>query len=130
LIYGVAFKLTILFVPIIFVIQFILILGISLILSATNVFFRDIENVLGVFLTIWMYLTPILYSASLIPQNLSWLFYLNPMTGIINAYRDTVIYGNFNSLPNFFYSAGFSIILLIIGIIYFRKRAKYFADTL
>ena len=128
--FGISFQISLFWVPLIFVVQFILILGISLILSATNVFFRDIENVLGVFLTIWMYLTPVLYSAALIPENIAPLFYLNPMTGIINSYRDTIIYGNFNSWPSFIYSGVFSISLLVLGLIYFRKRQLYFADTL
>jgi ABC-2 type transport system permease protein len=107
-----------------------LILGISFILSAINVFFRDIENVLGVFLTIWMYMTPILYSPSLIPQDLKNLFYLNPMTGIINAYREAVLFGNFPQIFDLLYPGIFSIAVFIIGVGFFRKRAKFFADVI
>lgn len=130
LIYQIKFEPSIIFVPIIFLVQLLLVLGFSLILSATNVFFRDIENVLGIFLTIWMYLTPVIYSASLIPENLKLLFYINPMTGVINAYRDTILYGKFPDWHSFLYSALFSIILFFTGLIYFRKRAKYFADVI
>lgn len=129
LIYQIKFEPTIIFVPLIFLVQLLLVLGVSLILSATNVFFRDIENVLGIFLTIWMYLTPVIYSATLIPENLRLLFYINPMTGVVNAYRDTILYGNFPDL-GFLYSAIFSIIIFSTGLAYFRKRAKYFADVI
>lgn len=128
--YHVSFQATLLFVPLIFFLQFCLILGISFILSATNVFFRDIENILGVFLTLWMYLTPVLYSTSLIPQNFRIFFYLNPMTGIIDSYRETILYGNMPQLSNILYPAVFSITILLTGLFYFKKRSLYFADVI
>lgn len=130
IIYNISFNPSLFFVPVIFLVQLALILGISFILSATNVFFRDVENVLGIFLTIWMYLTPVLYSSELIPENLKLLFYLNPMTGLINAYRATVLYGNLPDWPSFLYSVFFAVFILILGWNYFRKRAKYFADVI
>mgnify|MGYP001573990433 CR=1 FL=1 len=129
-VYQINLQLTFLFVPIIFLVQLMLVIGASLLLSATNVFFRDIENILGIFLTIWMYLTPVIYSSALIPANLELLFYLNPMTGIIDSYRDTILYGSLPNWNSFIYSMIFSLTLLILGLIYFRKRAKYFADVI
>lgn len=130
LIYHIPFHLTLLYVPIIFLCQLILIVGVSLILSAINVFFRDVEHILGVFLTVWMYLTPIIYSPELIPQHLRPYFSLNPMTGIIYAYRNTVLYG----VPPAWYSFGFSILLsviiFVVGYIFFKSREKYFADVI
>ena len=130
IIYKIPFYPTLIFVPIIFFIQFVLILGISFWLSATNVFFRDVENILGIFLMIWMYLTPVLYPAELIPENLKFLFYLNPMTAIINSYRDSVLYGNIPDITSLLYASLFTIALFIIGIIYFRRRARFFADVI
>lgn len=118
------------FIPLILFVQLMLTAGISFILSATNVFFRDIENILGIFLTIWMYLTPVLYPFELIPANLKFLFFLNPMTAVINAYRDTILYGRFPDSLSFSYALLFSVVLLISGWIYFRKRSKYFADVI
>ncbi|EKD90511.1 MAG: ABC-transporter involved in LPS biosynthesis Wzm [uncultured bacterium] len=128
--YGVSFKLTMLLVPIIFLVQLILIIGVSLILSAANVFFRDIENIQSVFLTIWMYLTPIIYSTEQIPESLKPLFYLNPMTGIINAYRDAILFGKFPVNLPFIYSSIFSLFILAFGFYFFRKNSKYFADVI
>ncbi len=128
--YSISFYPTLFLIPLIFITQFFLILGLSFFLSATNVFFRDIENVLGVFLTIWMYLTPILYPTELIPPKFKAFFLLNPMTGIVSAYREIILYGRFPIWSEFIYSFCFSIILLIFGWIYFKKRSKYFADVI
>lgn len=130
LIYGIKLQPSLLFIPLIFFTQLMLLVGISFILSATNVFFRDVENVLGIFLTIWMYLTPVIYSPQLIPENLKIFFFLNPMTGIINAYRDTILYGNPIQWIHFSYSFIISLSILILGYIYFKKRSKNFADVI
>lgn len=128
--YKIQFQIYLLFLPLIFIIQLSLILGVSLILSATNVFFRDIENILGVFLTIWMYLTPIFYSTELIPDNLKTLFYLNPMTGIISSYRNVILYSSPPSTVEITYSALISLFIFILGYKYFQNRSKYFADVI
>lgn len=128
--FGITFKLTFLFVPFIFLIQLLLMVGVSFFLSATNVFFRDVENIQSIFLTIWMYMTPVIYSPLLIPENLKWFFYLNPMTGIVNAYRDTILYGNTPLNGPFFYAVGVSIIIFMLGFFYFKNRSKFFADVI
>ena len=130
LFYGVQLYPTLLLVPIILVIQLILLVGMSFFLSATNVFFRDVENILGVFLTVWMYLTPVVYSPELIPDNLKVLFFLNPMTGIINAYRSVILYGTLPAWDTFTYSVAFSSLALVLGYLYFKNRSKYFADVI
>src|SRR4029078_3703696 len=99
--YHIPFHLTLLYIPLIFAVQLILVLGVSFILAAINAFFRDVEHLLNVFLTIWMYLTPIIYSPELIPAHLRPWFSLNPMTGIINAYRNTILYGVSPAWPSF-----------------------------
>lgn len=128
IIYHVPLHATLIYVPLILVVQFVLILGISLMLSAVNVFYRDVEHLLGVFLTVWMYLTPIIYSPELIPLHLRPYFSLNPMTGIINAYRNSILYGVSPAWPSFGFSVLLSISIFIIGYLFFKNRAKYFAD--
>lgn len=128
--FKVPFHTTILFVPIILFMQLMLITGISFILSASNVFYRDIEHAIGVILGVWMYLTPVVYSPDLIPKDLKIFFYLNPMSGIIDAYRATILYGVIPFWPAFLYSSIFSVAIFIIGYFYFRNRAKYFAEVI
>ena len=129
-IFGVSFKATMLFVPVIFFFHLLLILGISFILSAMNVFFRDVENVIGIFLTIWMYITPVLYPQELVPVAFVPFLNLNPMMPIINAYRNTILYGMMPAWQSFAYAVGFSTLIFIFGYKFFRNRAKYFADVI
>ncbi|MFA5933074.1 MAG: ABC transporter permease [Microgenomates group bacterium] len=130
ILFRVPFHTSILFVPIILFIQVMLITGISFILSASNVFYRDIEHAIGVILGVWMYLTPVVYSPDLIPPDLKIFFYLNPMSGIIDAYRATILYGVIPLWPAFLYSFLFSLIIFIVGYFYFRANAKYFAEVI
>lgn len=129
-IFGVPFRFTMLFLPVIFLFHFLLVLGISFFLSAINVFFRDVENVIGVFLTIWMYVTPVLYPQELIPRAFVPFFNLNPMMPIINAYRNTILYGMMPSWRSFAYAIGFSILIFVLGYKFFKNRSRYFADVI
>jgi len=128
--YRIPFHLSLLFVPLIFIIQLCLVCGISLILSSVNIFFRDVENILGVFLMFWMYLTPVLYPPQLVPVKYLTIYNLNPMTPLINAYRNVILYGIGPNWSSFLYSVICSIIALTLGYIIFRKLEKSFADVI
>jgi ABC-2 type transport system permease protein len=130
IIFKVPFRYTMLFIPVIFFFHFLLVLGISFFLSAVNVFFRDVENVIGVFLTIWMYVTPVLYPQELIPPRLVPFFNLNPMMPIINAYRNTILYGRMPPWQSFTYAIGISVLIFVLGYKFFKNRARYFADVI
>ena len=116
------------FVPI-FAIQMIFTYGLSLIMSAFNLFYRDIQYVMGLVLMIWMYLTPVIYPVELFPPQYRWIFQLNPMAVIINAYRQVILGGG---APNFFslgIALGLSLALLFIGYKLFKKLEGQFADV-
>ena len=74
------------------------------------------------------YATPVLYSTSLFPEKYRWLLYLNPMTTIINSYRDIFYYKQCPHFLALFGVLAVSIILLIIGVLIFRKLKKGFAE--
>jgi ABC-type polysaccharide/polyol phosphate export permease len=122
--------ITIIALPVIMAIQFLLILGVSFFLSAINVFYRDIENLLEVILMVWMYLTPVIYPPEFIPEQYMQLFNLNPMMGIVNAYRNVMLWGVWPPIESFAYAVGISLALLFAGFAFFKSRAKYFADVL
>lgn len=119
---------TILWIPLIFLIQLIFMTGISLILAAFNLFYRDIQYLLSLVLMLWMYLTPIMYPVEIIPLKFRFLFSLNPMAVIVNAYREVILGGgmpNLNSLGiAFFMSLG----VFGLGFILFKKLEGKFAD--
>lgn len=130
LIFKVNLQWTIVFVPLIFIFHALLVLGVSYILSAINVFFRDVQNVINVLLMVWMYLTPVLYPPELIPQELTPFFNLNPMMPIINAYRNTILHGVPPSWQSFSYAGLVSVMIFLFGYFFFKKKSKFFADVI
>ena len=79
--------------------EYIMALGLSLLFSAITVFFRDMEHILSIITMAWIYLTPVLYPIDMIAdQKIQKLFYLNPMTSVIVAYRDILYYAK---VPDF-----------------------------
>lgn len=128
--FGVSIKITVLFLPLVFIFHALLVMGISMILSSLNVFYRDVENLLDVLLMAWMYLTPVLYPPEVVPESVRTIFNFNPMTPIINSYRNITLHGVMPPWESFLYSAVFSVIVFVIGYAFFRNRSKYFADVI
>ena len=119
--------LNVLWVPIIFLELYIFSLGLGFILSASTVFFRDIQYLWGVFTSIWMYLTPIIYPVSIISQEYRWWYdNLNPMVNYVEQFRNVIL--NSQSLSMESLSQGFiiSIILLLVGIWFFNRKENEF----
>lgn len=117
----------ILWLPIIFLEVFIFSLGVSFFLSATSVFFRDIQYLWGVFISIWMYLTPIIYPISIIPKEYSWFYEnINPMVNYVTQFREVILHGN--SLDSLSIIIGYStaIFVLFIGLWVFNRKQNDF----
>ena len=130
IIYGMGLSKYIIFYPLILLIQYILLLGISFIISSITVYFRDLEHIVGIVLMAAFYATPIFYSEESIPQNFKGIINLNPMAHIIYAYRNIFYY---QKLPNFHdlgIVALFSLAVLFIGYFIFKKLQKGFAEEL
>src|SRR3990170_2827789 len=89
--YGHAPTETALWVPLLFLIQFLFTLGLTLPLAALNLFFHDVRYLVGVALTLWFYLTPVIYPVDMVPDRYRILFDLNPISLFINAYRRVVL---------------------------------------
>lgn len=127
---GVEVSVVMLLLPI-YLIQLILFsFSISLILSSFYLRFRDLMHIWQVLLQIGFWLTPIIYPISAIPENLKQLFFLNPMVRIIVDSRNILIYDTIPTLRHNLISIGLIIILLIIGLIIFKKRSSKFAEEL
>lgn len=116
--------------PIILLIQYILILGISFIVSAVTVYIRDLEHIIGVVLMAAFYTTPIVYKLEQLPENLRIIMKLNPMTYIINGYRDIFYYQQMPNFAELGILLGMSLILLIAGYLIFNKLQKGFVEQL
>ncbi len=116
--------------PIVLCTEYILSLGIALLVSSITVYFRDLEHILGIFSMAWMYLTPVMYPVNTIPEEFQFIFQINPMSAIIIAYRDIFYYGKIPNVIEIFYSFVFGIVLLVVGEIVFKELQKRFAEEL
>lgn len=125
----VAISATIVALPIATLICTLLALGIGLLLSALNVEYRDLRVVIPFLLQFWLYATPVVYPVSALPQRYRLLAQLNPMTGVIDAFRNSL---TAQPIPwgALAYSAAWALVLLVSGGFYFRRMERQFADVL
>lgn len=130
LISGIGFTKFILLYPVILLIQCVLLLGISFILSAITIYIRDLEHIISVFLMAAFYVTPIVYKLDQLPETLRIVMKLNPMTHIINAYRDIFYYQQMPNMQNLGVLFAISFVLMIVGYFIFKKLQKGFAEEL
>ncbi len=125
---GIGFSIHILWVPFIAIIQSILSLGLLFILSAIDVYVRDVEYLINFFVMLLFYATPILYNANMFPLKIRWVLYLNPMAHLIDAYRNVLYYKTTPSFGSLIYIVVLSIFLFVFGLLVFRKLEKGFAE--
>lgn len=125
---GIGFSVQLLWLPLIAIIQSALSLGLLFILSAINVYVRDIEYLVGFLLNLLFYATPILYTADMFPESIRWVLYLNPMTTIIESYRNIFYYQQSPALTSLMIVFAVSFIILIIGYLIFKKLERGFAE--
>ncbi len=122
--------ITIFFMPLFLLIGFIFITGFSLFIASLNVKYRDIRYIVPFIVQIGLYLSPVGYSTSIIPENLKLFFSLNPMVGIIDGFRWSITGKTAIYLPSIYISIAISVIMLFFGLFYFRKTEKFLADII
>ncbi|MEW5976934.1 MAG: ABC transporter permease [Acidobacteriota bacterium] len=122
-----AFPLGWLYLPLILTIELTLIIGLGLACAALNVFFRDIKVILVLGLQVWFYASPIIYPISVVPSSLHWIYFLNPMAGVIVALRDVLLE---QRLPGpYLVEAGLVSVIVFLGGYWLFKRLEFrFAD--
>ena len=121
------FSWNLLFFPFIILQVFLFSLGLGLWLAAITVFFRDIQYLWGVFVSMWMYLTPLFYPVTIIPEEYQTLYKTaNPMYWYIEQFRDIVLYAKFPETGSIFMGTGVAILVLILGAWYFNKKQDEF----
>lgn len=118
------------FLPLIMLVEYLLALGISVLVSALTVFFRDLEYILGILTMAWMYLTPILYTVDMVPEEFRTLFQLNPMTPIIIAYREILYYKRVPQVSTLLHAVGMGIFFIVFGSVIFQHLQKKFVEEL
>lgn len=127
--YGVGWSVNLLAVPVLVLVVIFTALGVGTLLSALTVAYRDFRFVVPFLVQIWMYATPVVYPASLIPEKWQWVMFLNPMAGVIEAFRSAFLGRpfDFSSIAISFFVA---IVLFVWGVAYFERVERRFADII
>ena len=128
--YGLEITINIIFYPLVLLVQYIMLLGISLIVSSVTVYFRDLQHFIGVLLQLFFYATPIVYAVDVIPVNFQWILKFNPMTYIIEGYRDIFWQPQMPDVSNLLIVLVIGIVLCIVGYLIFNKLQRKFAEEL
>lgn len=128
LLYHISPGISLLFLPLVFVVQILLTSGMALILSCLQVYFRDITVLLNHVLILWFYATPIIYPLEMVPEPyLTWIRF-NPLTGIIVSYRNILLDASSPPLMDLCYSAIVSAAIFAVGYAVFTRYSDYFAE--
>ena len=118
------------YLPLIMVIEYLLALGLAFIVSAVTVYFRDLEQIMGVLMMAWIYLTPIMYDVDYIPEQLRTLFFINPMTPIICVYHDILYYKKIPTTEYLVQSGIVAVVVFAVGFFVFAKLDRNFAEEM
>ena len=141
LLFRVPLSWWVLSLPIIIAVQFVLVVGLALIVAALNVFYRDVEHVLDVGLLAWFFLTPIFWELELLPNKLPlpwgdggidiWLleYRLNPMASLVTDYRYILLY-DYGIIRHTVVPLAIGLVCLVVGWYFFRRNAHRFAEEI
>lgn len=130
LLFKIKLGLPLLYLPLIIIFHLAFILGLSLLLSALNVFFSDIRHLLEIFLQIWFWLTPIIYPVSFVPERFQTLYRLNPAVLFVESYRNSLLYNkglHFADVGTLFLIGA---VFLLFGFLVFSGYTKRFAEEI
>lgn len=120
-----------LWLPLLILLALVTALGVGFWTSALMVRYRDVGYLMPFLTNLWMYITPVVYPSSMIPEKWRLLYYLNPMTGVVEGFRYALL-GTTQSISTgmILLSTTISILILISGLFYFRRMEKQFADMI
>jgi len=116
--------------PVVVAFQFLFTSGVAWLLGSVAVFLRDARQVVGLALTLWMFLTPIMYRLDLVPERFRWVMSVNPMTVVIDAYRAAVLGAQLPSPAAMGMFAAVALIVFVFGHWVFSRAKPAFADML
>jgi len=119
-----------LLLPVIILCQFLFTLGLGWLLASLTVFLRDVGQLLGLAMTLWLFLTPIFYPDEMVPAQFRWLLELNPLYYIVESYRDLLLEHRLPDLRRLLVLAGLSAASFLFGHWFFRRSRRAFVDVL
>ena len=128
--FGVKISPTILFFPVVHIVYFFMVYGISLALAALYVYYRDLNQIWEVLLQLGFFVCPVCYSISIVPEKYLLYYMLNPVTLVMQVYRKTLLYGETPSAISLVYILLSACTLVVLGSVIFRKLERRFAEEL
>lgn len=117
-----------LFIPI-YLLHFVFTYSLALILASLNLFYRDVQYLFNLVLTLWFYLTPVIYTVELFPERYRWIFKLNPMSVFINSYRQVLLGQGWPNWVSLGTGALITLLLFLLANALFQKLQKSFGDV-
>lgn len=125
--FGITPTSNIVFLPLFIVLLLLTSLGVGILLSSLTIRYRDFQHIVPFLVQLGLYVTPIAYSSSLIPEKYHLFYYLNPMAGIVEGFRWSIL--NIDKPNEYaFLSYGVGIVIFVISLIYFKKIERIMAD--
>lgn len=116
--------------PVVWLPQLLLTAGLGYLVAGLTVFLRDIPQTITVLLNLWFYITPIVYPAALIPESWRfWIFWVNPLTIVVEIYRDLAIIGEMQHWQELGVLWGIALSVFAIGFVVYRRLRPAFADV-
>jgi ABC-2 type transport system permease protein len=119
-----------LFLVVIVFFQTLFVLGLTLLVSALNVYYKDVKHFLEVMLNLWFWLTPIIWPLNLVPEKLQDYVYLNPFTAFVQAYRDIILHNQFPKPLILTILVATGILVFLLGALVFQKKQRRFAEEI
>lgn len=130
LIYRVPIHWTVIFLPLLLLLELGFTLGIGYTVAALNVLYRDMSQLMGLVLMVWMYLSPVMYSATMLHPALRILLFLNPMGAILQAERDVLFQGALSEPLALLLALFWTVLAFLVGLVVFRRLEPLFAEVM
>jgi lipopolysaccharide transport system permease protein len=127
---GIDLTTRVLWLPAIIGLQYSLTLALAYLVASLHVAFRDTQYLLGIFLMLGFFMTPILYTMSIVPEAYLPLYHYNPMAHLIEAYRAVLMYGETPDLASLAILSGVVALMLLLSNLYFRRASASFAEQI
>jgi len=115
--------------PILLIVSLLTASGIGLLMGSVNAKYRDVRYILPFFVQLLMYITPVIYPSTIIPETFRWISYMNPMAGVIMIARSSFLRGEVD-ISILLMSVFMSLFFFLLGLMYFRKTERFLADNL
>lgn len=127
--YNIYPNIMIIFLPVLVLLMVLTASGVGMFLAALNAKYRDIRYTIPFVIQLWMFVSPVVYPASMVPVKYQFLYALNPMVGVIEGFRAVLLGTVAFPTQLIMISALVSVVLFAFGLLYFKQMERYFADV-